>query len=76
MLEAVAVVDHRQVTMREGAELLVGVEGACGPVPKELALDGQPDGAGGGPALRDGVGEIVEDGAEKPGADDTIHPRP
>jgi len=75
-LEAPTVVDDGQVALGEGAELLVGIEGARGAVPKELGLDGEPDGASRGTTLGDDVGEVVGDGAEKPGADDTVHPNP
>ena len=75
-LEAAAVVDDRQIALSEGAELLVGVEGARGAVPKELGLDGEPDGASRGTTLGNNVGEVVGDGAEEPGTNDAVHPHP
>jgi len=74
--EAAAVVDDGEIALGKGPELLVGVESSGGTVPKELGLDGEPDRTSGGAALGDRVGEIVGDGAEQPGADDTIHPHP
>ena len=63
-LEAPTVVDDGQVALGEGAELLVGVEGARDAIPKELGVDGEPDGASTSPALTDDVGEVVGDCAE------------
>jgi len=60
----------------EGTEILVGVEGARGAVPKKLGLDGEPDGASRGATLRVDVGEVVGDDTEKTGADNTVHPNP
>ena len=74
--EAATIFDDRQIALGEGAELLVGVEGACDSIPKELGVDGEPDGASRSPALTDDVGEVVGDGADQPGANDAIHPHP
>ena len=75
-LEAAAIFDDGQIALGEGAELLVGVEGARDAIPKELGVDGEPDGASTSPALTDDVGEVVGDGADQPGANDAIHPHP
>jgi len=75
-LEAAAVVDDGQVALGEGAELLISVEGTRGAVAKELGLNCKPDRTSRGATLGDGVGEVVGDGAEQPGADDAVHPHP
>jgi len=74
--EGAPVVDDGEIALGKGAELLIGVESTGSAVPKELGLDGEPDRTGGGAAFGDSVGEIVGDGAEQPGADDTVHPHP
>ena len=73
-LEAAAVIDDGQITLGEGAELLVGVESIGCAVPEKLGLNGEPDHSSTGVVLGDDVGEIVGDGAEEPGMDDTVHP--
>lgn len=65
-----------KVTLGEGAEFLVGVEGACGAVAEKLRLDGELDHMGRGASLRDSVGKVIGDGAEQPGADNAVHPYP
>jgi len=74
--EGTPVVDDGEIALGKGAELLVGVESTGSAVPKELGLDGEPDRTSGGAAFGDSVGEIVGDGAEQPGADNTVHPHP
>jgi hypothetical protein len=71
-----AIVDDREVTLTEGAEVGVGVQGAHGLVPEELRLDGEPDVASRGTMLGDGVGEVVDDGAKEPCVHHAIHPHP
>jgi hypothetical protein len=71
-----AIVGDGEVTLTEGAEVSVGVQGACGLVPKELRLDGEPDVTSKGTMLGDGVGEVADDGAEEPCAHHAIHPHP
>ncbi|XP_062229134.1 uncharacterized protein LOC133926962 [Phragmites australis] len=72
-LVAAAILGDGEISLLEGSKLLVGVEGAGGTIPEKLGLDGEPGDTGSGTALGDGVGEIVGDGAEEPGVDDSIH---
>jgi hypothetical protein len=70
------VVSDGEVALTEGAEVGVGVQGTRRLIPEKLGLDGEPDVAGGGTALGDGVGEVVGDGAEEPSPHDAVHPDP
>jgi hypothetical protein len=71
---ATVVLNDREITLAEGAKLLVGVECVSCTILEELALDGEPQNADSDAALRHRVGEVVRDGAEDPGMDDNIHP--
>jgi hypothetical protein len=71
-----AIIGDGEVTLTEGAKVGVGVQGARGLIPEELGLDGELDVASRGAMLGDGVGEVVGDGAEEPGAHHAIHPHP
>jgi hypothetical protein len=59
-----------------GTEVGVGVQGLRCLIAKELRLDGEPDVAGGGTVLGDGVGKVVGDGAEEPSPHDAVHSDP
>jgi len=70
------VVSDGEVALTEVAEVGVGVQGARRLIPEKLGLDGEPNVAGRGVTLGDGVGEVVGDGAEKPSPHDAVHPDP
>jgi hypothetical protein len=71
-----AVVSDREVALTEGPEVSIGVQGTRGLIPKKLRLNGEPDVAGGGAVLGDGVGKVVGDGAKEPSPHDTVHADP
>jgi hypothetical protein len=75
-LVAPAIVSDGEIALTEGPEVGVGVQGARGLIPEELGLNGEPNVAGGGAMLGDGVGEVVGDGAEEPSPHDTVHANP
>jgi hypothetical protein len=70
------VVSDGEVTLAEGPEVSVGVQGVRGLIPKKLGLDSEPDVAGGGVVLGDGVSKVIGDGAERPSPHDTVHADP
>jgi len=66
LLELLAVICNKKITLNEVLESGVEMEGAHRTIPKELGLDGKPCQARSGVALEDGVGEVVGNCASNP----------
>jgi hypothetical protein len=73
---ATIVLSSRKIAMSEGAEGLVGVEGARRAVPEKLGLDGKPQDVSRGATLGDRIGEVVGDGAVDPSQNNDVHANP
>jgi hypothetical protein len=70
---AAAVLSSRKVALSEGAESLVGVEGARCAVPEKLGLDGEPQDTSRCTTLGDHIGEVVGDGVVDPRQNNGVH---
>lgn len=73
---AAAVLSSRKIALSEGAEGLVGIEGAHRAVLEKLGLDGEPQDASSGGTLGDRIGEVVDDGAVDPSQNNDVHANP
>jgi hypothetical protein len=74
LLQTAAVLDDREITLYEVAELRLELDRPCLSIAQELGFNGELGVPGSGALGGDNFGEVVSEGVENPGLDNAVHP--